>query len=114
MPAGYEVLFLDQGTTYNVDINMILNNQLPYDLSNSTAKAQIKKSYYNPTVIAEFVVTMPDPPTGVINISMDAETSANIAPGRYVYDVLMKDAANNVSRVVEGILNVSPQVTSEF
>jgi len=114
MPAGYEVLFLDQGTTYNIDINMILTNNLPYDLANTAARAQVKKSYYNPTVIAEFVVTMPDPPTGVINISMDANTTANIAPGRYVYDVLLKDSANNVSRVVEGILNVSPQVTSEF
>jgi hypothetical protein len=31
--------------------------------------------------------------------------------GRYLYDVKMTDTANNSTRIVEGILIVTPQVT---
>ena len=45
-------------------------------------------------------------------ISLDAETTSNIAAGRYVYDLILKDySSNNVSRLLEGIVNVLPKVT---
>ena len=35
-----------------------------------------------------------------------------IAPGRYVYDILLKNNVDNtVTKILEGIVNVSPLVT---
>jgi len=38
--------------------------------------------------------------------------TANIAPGRYVYDTIIRESANNTTtRILEGIFEVSPAVT---
>jgi hypothetical protein len=42
---------------------------------------------------------------------MNAVTSANVTPGRYVYDCELTSSSNVVSRLVEGIVTVTPQVT---
>jgi len=34
-----------------------------------------------------------------------------MSPGRYLYDIDTIDASNNVTRVVEGVLTVTPAVT---
>jgi hypothetical protein len=44
-------------------------------------------------------------------LSLNSANTANIAAGRYVYDVVIKDSANTVTRVLEGIVNILPSVT---
>ena len=115
MPAAYQELFLEKGTSFSTSVTMDSPNGLPYDLTGAVAKAQIRKSYYSSNATAEFVTTIPVPAIqGVITLSLSAAVTANIAPGRYVYDVLLKDQSNTYSRVVEGIVNVTPQVTADF
>ena len=111
MAAGYQELFLEQGTDFSTSLTLDDVNGVPYDLAGFAAKSQIKKSYYSTTPTANFVVTITDPTTGVINLTLDSPTTANIAAGRYVYDVLIKNSSNNITRVLEGIVNVLPQVT---
>lgn len=111
MSAAYQELFLEQGTTFNTNITLDDIDGVPFDLTNVTAKSQIRKSYYSANATAEFVVTINIPTSGVILLTLNAPTTANIAAGRYVYDVAIKDTANTVTRVLEGIVNVIPQVT---
>ena len=111
MAAAYQELFLEQGTTFTTSITLDDIDGVPYDLTDVTAKSQIRKSYYSANTTAEFSVTINDPAEGVIILILDASTTANIAAGRYVYDVAIKDTANTVTRVLEGIVNVIPQVT---
>ena len=44
-------------------------------------------------------------------LSLSANVTGNLEAGRYVYDVVVHDAANTITRVVEGIVTVNPQVT---
>ena len=111
MAAAYQELFLEQGTTFTTNITLDDIDGVPYDLTGVTAKSQIRKSYYSANTTAEFTTTINIPNTGIILLSLDAPTTANIAAGRYVYDVAIKDTANTVTRVLEGIVNVIPQVT---
>lgn len=83
----------------------------PYNLTGYTAKSQMRKSYYSTNPTAQFTITINTPTTGVLNISLPSANTANIAAGRYVYDVAIKDSANTVTRVLEGIVNVLPRVT---
>ena len=46
-----------------------------------------------------------------ITVSMNAATSANIAGGRYVWDLELVSSGNVVSRIVEGIVTINPEVT---
>jgi len=111
MAAAYQELFLEQGTTFNTSITLDDIDGVPFDLTGVTTKGQIRKSYYSVNTTAEFVVTINSPDTGVILLSLNAPITANIVAGRYVYDVAIKDTANTVTRVLEGIVNVIPQVT---
>lgn len=111
MAAGYQELFLEQGTDFTTSLTLDDVNGVPYDLSNFVGKSLIKKSYYSTSATAEFVVSINDPLSGVINLTLDSPTTANIAAGRYVYDVMIKNSSNNITRVLEGIVNVLPQVT---
>lgn len=111
MAAGYQELFLEQGSDFNTSINLDDVNGLPFDLTGVTAKSQVRKSYYSANATAEFVITINEPETGVILLSLNSANTANISAGRYVYDVVIKDGNNSKTRVLEGIVNVLPQVT---
>jgi hypothetical protein len=111
MAAGYQELFLEQGTSYATTLTLADVNGDPYNLTNYTAKSQMKKSYYSSNTTAEFSISIISPTSGVINMSLGSPSTSNVAAGRYVYDVVIKDSANNVSRVLEGIVNVLPRVT---
>lgn len=111
MSAGYQELFLEQGTDFVTSITLDDVDGIPYNLTNVVAKSQIKKSYYSANPTATFTIKINDPGNGTIILELDNSTTANIAAGRYVYDVVIKDSANTVTRVLEGIVNVIPQVT---
>jgi len=111
MAAGYQELFLEQGTDFTTSITLDDVNGDPYNLTGYTAKSQMRKSYYSTSPTAQFTITINTPTTGVLNMSLPSANTANIAAGRYVYDVAIKNSANTVTRVLEGIVNVLPRVT---
>jgi hypothetical protein len=113
MPAGYQELFLEQGASFNTTITLDDVYNEAYNLYNYSAASQMRKSYYSANTSAVFGTTV-NPTSGEITMTLDAPTTANIYPGRYVYDVVIysnSDAANNTIRVLEGIINVTPGVT---
>ena len=111
MPAGYQELFIEQGTTFTTTITLDDVYGVPYDLTDVTAKSQIKKSYYSTSATANFTITINNPTDGTIILTLPASNTANITAGRYLYDVAIKDTANTVTRVLEGTVNVLPQIT---
>lgn len=111
MPAGYSELFLEQGASFNTSIVLDDVAGEAFNLVNFTASSQMRKSYYSSNAAATFTVsTGPSPELGVISLSIDSANTANIYPGRYVYDVYITNENTRV-RVLEGIINVTPQVT---
>lgn len=114
MPAGYSELFLEQGATFNTSIELDDVYGSALNLVNFSATSQMRKSYYSSNVSATFSVsTGNNASLGVITISLDSANTANIYPGRYVYDVYITDTVTGAPRirVLEGIVNVTPQVT---
>jgi hypothetical protein len=111
MAAGYSELFLEQGATFNTSITLDDVSGQSFNLVGYSASSQMRKSYYSSNAAATFTVsTGNDPSLGVITISLPAANTANIYPGRYLYDVYVTTGATRV-RVLEGIVNVTPQTT---
>jgi hypothetical protein len=111
MPAGYSELFLEQGASFNTSITLDDVAGEAFNLYTYTATSQMRKSYYSSNAAATFSVsTGNDPSLGVITMSLTAANTANIYPGRYVYDVYVTNSLSRV-RVLEGIVNVTPQAT---
>lgn len=101
-------IVIDQGTDYSTSINVTDDDGNPVDLSLYSGAAQIRK-HYSSSNSTSFTVTTDA--SGTVTISMDATTTGGIIPGRYVYDVELTSDANVVSRLVEGVATVTPQVT---
>ena len=110
MPAAYTNLYIEQGTTFSTSITLDDVYGNVYNLVGYTANSQIRKSYYSANATAIFTTTT-TPREGVIYLTLSSATTANIAAGRYVYDTKITDSGNNVTRVLEGIVEVSPSVT---
>lgn len=113
MPAAYSNLYLEQGTTFSTTITIDDVYGDVYDLNGFTANSQIRKSYYSSNATATFA-TQIDSTTGTITLSLTAGQTANIAAGRYVYDTIITANTNGeitVTRILEGIIDVSPRVT---
>lgn len=103
-------LVIDQGSNFSVTIAILDATGEPFNLSNFTGESQLRKHYTSLTA-TNFSVTLGGA-NGTIVLSMSSNTTANISPGRYVYDVeVTSGASNTVTRVVEGIVTVTPNVT---
>jgi hypothetical protein len=101
-------IVIDQGATFNTYYTFTDDNGDPVDFTNYTGSAQMRRSYLSST-FHTFTVGLAN--TGVVSLSMSAQATANIAAGRYVYDLEVTDLSNVVSRLVEGIVTVTPEVT---
>ena len=102
-------LVIDQGSDFTTTITVTDDEGNVVDLTGYTGAAQMRKHYTSSAQTA-FTVSI-TAVTGEVSLSMNAATSGNVTPGRYVYDCEITSAANVVSRIVEGIVTVTPQVT---
>lgn len=102
-------LIIDQGANFETSINVTDDYDNAVDLTGYTGAAQMRKHYTSITYYT-FNVAI-DAISGVVTLSMDANTTNSIAAGRYVYDCELTDTSNVRSRLVEGIVTVTPQVT---
>lgn len=111
MPAAYSNLYLEQGSTFTATIVIDDVYSEVYDLTGFVASSQIRKSYYSANATANFTTTI-NIGQGSITLDLTSEETANIRPGRYVYDTIITDTSTNATtRVLEGIVDVSPGVT---
>lgn len=102
-------IVIDQGSDYEVTVNVKDANNAPIDLTGYTGVAQMRK-YYTSLTSYSFGVDVV-PLTGEVVLSMDANTSSLISPGRYVYDCELESPSNRKLRIVQGIVTVTPQVS---
>jgi len=110
MSSAYQNLLLEQGTTFLVSIVLDDIYGDNYNLTNFSATSQMRKSYYSSNGMVTFSTSI-DVPTATISLSLPANTTSNLIPGRYVYDTKITDNSGNVVRVLEGIIDVSPSVS---
>lgn len=102
-------LVIDQGTTFNATIDLTSSDGLVYDLTGHTVSSQIRKNYASSTAIA-FVASHNDA-GGKITLRLSPAVTSMMEPGRYLYDVEITSSEGEVSRVVEGVVTVTPGIT---
>tara|TARA_A100001011_G_scaffold390969_1_gene475450 strand:+ start:564 stop:896 length:333 start_codon:yes stop_codon:yes gene_type:complete len=108
--ATYANLFIDQGSDFSSTIDLSQTSGT-LDLTNYTARGQIRKTYASSTKV-DFTASL-DTTNKKITISLLAGSTSTMKAGRYVYDVeiLNNSAPANVTRVLEGQIEVTPRVT---
>lgn len=109
--AAYVELYVDQGTTFNNIINLTDDTtNTPVNVYGYTITSQMRRSYYSANITANITCTITDSTNGEITMSMTAANTSNIKAGRYLFDVKTVDRTNITSRILEGIITVTPQV----
>jgi hypothetical protein len=104
-------IIIEQGTDYSTTLTVETDTGSLQDLTGYTASAQMRKHYTSNTS-TNFTVSFGSPRTnGQLTLALARNITESIADGRYVYDVEITNSANTRSRLVEGIVTVTPQVT---
>ena len=110
---AYAELNIDQGASFTTTLDLAADDGTPVNLTGCTFIAQIRKSYYSASVTETFSINVSNPISGNLAISLASANTANIRPGRYLYDIKMTDTNQKVIRLVEGIVTIMPQVSRE-
>ena len=102
-------IIIDQGTTFSTDIYLTDDNGDAIDLTGYTGASKMRK-HYTSSNAQSFTVAL-NSSNGFVTLSLSSTQTSNLTPGRYVYDVEVESSSNVVSRIVEGIVTVTPEVT---
>ena len=111
--AIYSNLTVDQGSTFSVEIDVTDSAGDPLNLTGYQVAGQIRKTYSSNT-FTNFAASVYNNIGGVVKIELSAATTNAMKAGRYVYDVAISRTINSVdevTRIVEGQLEVKPGVT---
>jgi len=110
--SAYVELFMDQGANFNNVINLtddVTNAAL--NILGYSVTSQMKRSYYSVNASANIECSITNSSNGEITMSMTAANTANIKAGRYLFDLKTVDTQDITSRVLEGIITVTPRIT---
>lgn len=104
-------IVIDQGADFSTSITVTDNDGNVVDLTGYTARGQIRKHYTSSTAVDFSFVFGSPRSSGIVDITLSNSQTTDMEAGRYVYDVELISTANVVSRLVEGIATVTPEVT---
>lgn len=100
-------LLINQGETFQTTFTVLDGDEIRV-LTGYTAASQMRKHYSSNSAVA-FGTTV-NGVAGTITLSLSATQSANMDPGRYMYDCII--TSNNVTtRVFEGTVTLNAGVT---
>ena len=102
---------IDSGTDYEQEYDMFEVGGKSVDLTNHTARAQIRKHRGSLTATS-FVVGFPDRSKGKVKLTIPNYVTAALKPGRYIYDILFTKPGGTKEIVLEGTVRVRQGVST--
>jgi len=114
MAAYISNIVIDVGADFNQTFNLEGSNNAPLDLTGYTGVSRMKKHAASINTTATFSVSFPNRAQGQVKIALSNTLTKALKPGRYGYDLLLKDGSNLITRVVEGSAIVTAGITTTF
>lgn len=114
MAAGTLDFTIEQGATFNLLLTWKIND-VPVNLTNWTARLQARVDVEDSEVILSLTtsnggITLGGA-LGTISLDQTATQTALLPAGTFVYDLELISGVGAVTRLVQGELNISPEVT---
>lgn len=108
-----------QGDTFRTDPIQWQAGGVGKDLTGLSGRGQVRTNAQSSAIVAEFTVVIDDIEEGFWHAELTSEQTAEIpAYGlkptdvtQYVYDIEFYDAGTYVKTILEGIFEISPEVT---
>ena len=102
---------LKQGETWSKVLTFKDDSDVVINVTNDTFRGQVRKHHSSTDIQATFSFTITDGPNGVVSWTLSATDSAACSSGNLVYDLEWVKQNGDVTRILEGIAEVSPEVT---
>jgi hypothetical protein len=102
-------ILIDQGTDFTTSVNLTDNSGGQLDLTGMSAASQIRKTHSSSNATS-FTTALANN-TGTLTLSLNNAVTSSLSAGRYVYDVELTDSTSIKSRILEGIVTITPEVT---
>ena len=109
MPSYKSNLVIEQGATFVEIVNINDANGNPLIVAGLSSNAAMRRDYWSTNVVV-FTTALSN---GILTMSMSANQTGNLYPGRYVYDSVLQDISGNIIRIVEGVVTVTPGITNQ-
>ena len=111
MAAGTYDIVIDQGSDFAIEV-AISEDGTVTPIQTHTARAQLRPSPTSSTKTADFTCTITNASQGKIKMSIGNSTTASISSGKYYNDLeLVNTSTNTVTRLLQGVARVTPEVT---
>lgn len=116
--AGEYNFTIQQGSDFALQGNLLDDDDAPIDLTNYTLKLQARINYYSSIKILDLTsaggspnIFLNNPSTGSFLIVLSDTITAAIDANEYVYDLEATDGSGKITRLMQGIITLSPEVT---
>ena len=99
------------GTDFTQEYDLFETGGRVINLSNFTAAASLRKHRGSTTAVS-FTVSFVNRTNGKIKLFIPSWTTANLKPGRYMYDVMLTGPSGAKSLIVEGNINARAGIST--
>jgi len=110
MSAGTYNFTIEQGTTFS-RVLTLQENGSAMNLTGYSVASQMRSTHNSSTVVATFSGSVTNASSGQITLSLTNSQTSAIEEAIYVYDVEITSGAGAVTRILEGTITVTPEVT---
>ena len=110
MTAGIYDIVIDQGADFSIQLDLA-NDGSAVDLTGFSARAQLRATPTTSELAASFTINFTDRANGQLKMEMPNATTAGLSPGKYYYDLESVSGGGVVTRLLQGVARVTPNVT---
>ena len=110
MAAGSYNFTLEQGSTFSREIT-VQESGSAMNLTGYSTRMQMRSTHDASTIALTFTAAVSNAAQGKIQLSASATNTAAVEEGMYVYDLEIESGSSGVTRLLEGQVTVTPEVT---
>jgi len=102
-------IYVDQGTDFSTFLNLS-NESGIYDITTQQFECDVRKIFSTTSIFSPTFIVEPGGETGVVEMVISADATANVEPGKYQYDIVMLSGSTK-EKILEGLMFILPTVT---
>ena len=110
MSAGTYNFTIEQGTTFS-RVLTLQENGSAMNLTGYSVASQMRSTHDSSSIVATFSGSVTNASSGQLTLSLTNSQTSAIEEAIYVYDVEITSGAGSVTRILEGNVTVTPEVT---
>tara|TARA_S200002703_G_scaffold158507_1_gene169068 strand:- start:175 stop:510 length:336 start_codon:yes stop_codon:yes gene_type:complete len=110
MSAGSYNFTLEQGATLDRTVT-VQESGSAMDLTGYTPRMQVRETHDSTSILLTVTCSVANASGGIIRLQASATTTASIEEGIYVYDLEIESSTGVVTRLLQGNVTVTPEVT---